>query len=166
MGVGFLPKVLKKPENCSRAGIDLSKNTQALYRGEKWGVDVSVLIHRLVKQKATKEELWGLPIISCPGLISYIHTWINRLRVLGVIPVLYFDGVSPPCKKSTFEKRNKKVDEAVEKMKAYVADPSKYSYEEVCKTGRETVKVRPDMIAAVVEWAKRQNVPIMSFFLK
>ena len=51
-------------------------------------------------------------------------------------------------------------------MKAYVADPSKYSYEEVCKTGRETVKVRPEMIAAVVEWAKRQNVPIMSFFLK
>ena len=166
MGVGSLPKILKKPENCSRAGIDISKNTQALYRGEKWGVDISVLIHRLVKQKATKEELWGLPIISCPGLISYSHTWLKRLRVLRVIPVLYFHGVSPPCKKSTFEKRNKKVDEAVEKMKAYVADPSKYSYEEVCKTGRETVKVRPDMIAAVVEWAKRQNVPIMSFFLK
>jgi hypothetical protein len=80
MGVGFLPKILKKPENCSRAGIDLSK-TQALYRGGKWGVDVSVLIHRLVKQKATKEELWGLPIISCPGLLSYIHTWLKRLCV-------------------------------------------------------------------------------------
>lgn len=74
------------------------------YNGSILGIDTNLLIHKIVYAI----RIHGSDIMNSNLIVTHIHTFLQKIIAFynhNIIPIFVFDGVMPPLKYNTIEKR-------------------------------------------------------------
>eukprot|EP00562_Extubocellulus_spinifer_P029546 CAMPEP_0178720244 /NCGR_PEP_ID=MMETSP0699-20121125/23609_1 /TAXON_ID=265572 /ORGANISM="Extubocellulus spinifer, Strain CCMP396" /LENGTH=688 /DNA_ID=CAMNT_0020370643 /DNA_START=1772 /DNA_END=3838 /DNA_ORIENTATION=- len=94
-------------------------------------------------------------------LLTYLSSWIKLFQESKLNTIWVFDGISPPAKERTDQRRKADRQKHIDKLEEYYKRGYAQHFEEVDKLWRKVVYPRGDIIYLVVRLLKGRGIPYM-----
>lgn len=158
MGVKDLLKILKTALKGNH-GVLTDKLASADLGYRRVAVDTSVYMHKLLVRNEVAKAFHQIPPVCLQGFVDeYFDDLLKSFRAVNLTPIFVFDGRKHPLKGSTNDDRNRIRSEAQAMIDRLYASQDFGNIDEIVKQMKKSVYVREDLIACVLDWAKKNNV--------
>ena len=150
-GIKHLCKIMK--EASKRLPI-----TDAYGDGSNYGLDISIVIMKALRNVDASDQFWQDPMVPVTAITIHLDKLKNTMDGANISFIAVFDGCRHPLKGKTTEKRNNIYETKSQQLKELVEANDPNNYPIIRKLRRDTVKMRPDIIAVAREWCDTHGV--------